>query len=321
VLIYDLGMMSAWTYPSIYPDGSGGAFYTWYDGTASTFNVWVQHVDASGSLVFPVNGIQASTNSNDRLHMNPSLSYLPYTDELVVFWVEENGNQSMYGIYGQKFSPAGDRLWTDSGHEFIGLGGDQISFVRSMHTADSTIYIGYFESPTTINTHVKAFRIDRDGMMLWNPRVLSSADLGSKDDLLMVVNTEDRAFLSWHDNRNDDGDIFAQNVNPDGSLGNPPSDANKSGLVSPSCFMLHAAYPNPFNPVTTIAFQLPSASVVSLKVYNVLGQEVMTVIDRQMMDAGRNEMVFDGSDLVSGVYFYQLSAGEYSNVGKMVFMK
>ncbi len=221
VLIYNLGSISAWTYPLIYPDENGGAFYTWYDSPSlSEFNVRVQHVDSAGNLVFPLNGVQASTNSNDRLHMYPTLSYLPPSDELFVFWVEENWGQSQYGVYGQKFSPLGDRLWTDSGLEFVGLGPDQISFVCSM-PADNSIYIGYFESPSVMNTAVKAFRIDPDGNMFWTPNVLSSATLGNKDDLLLVVNSENRAFLTWDDGRNDIGDIYAQNVNPDGSLGNP----------------------------------------------------------------------------------------------------
>ena len=219
VLIYNLGGISAWTYPLIYPDENGGAFYTWYDSPAGEFNVWVQHVDADGNLVFPMNGVQASTNSIDRLHMNPTLSYLPLSEELYVFWVETNGGQSQYGVYGQKFSTQGNRLWTDSGHEFIGLGGDQISFVRSTPAGES-LFIGYFESQSTLNTAVNTFKIDPDGNMLWNPQALSSATLGGKDDLLMVVNTENRAFLAWDDSRNDNGDIYAQNINPDGSLGN-----------------------------------------------------------------------------------------------------
>ena len=58
VLIYNLGSISAWTYPQILSDQNGGAFYTWYDSPSlAEFNVWVQHVDAAGNLVFPLNGI------------------------------------------------------------------------------------------------------------------------------------------------------------------------------------------------------------------------------------------------------------------------
>ena len=225
VRIYDLGYISAWTYPEIQPDGSGGAFYTYHDSPVTGFYVWVQHVDSSGNLVFPMNGVQASLNSMDRIHMNPSLTYFPASDELFVFWVEANGGQSLFGVYGQKISPAGSLLWTDSGREFVALSGDQISFVRSAPAGEG-IYVGYFRSPSVNSSAVKAFNIDLNGNLNWNPTVLSDASLGNKDDLLLVVNDEQRAFLAWDDARNDGGDIFAQNVNPDGTLGNagPPPE-------------------------------------------------------------------------------------------------
>ncbi|MFH1733762.1 MAG: T9SS type A sorting domain-containing protein [bacterium] len=220
VLIYNLGQISAWTYPMILSDENGGAFYTWHDSPSlSDFVVRVSHVNTNGALVFPLNGVEASINSFDRLHMNPTLSYISSSDDLYAFWTEENGGQSQYGVYGQRFSPAGDRLWGDGGMEFVGLQSEQISFVRSGATTDG-LYVSYFQDPTVIEAAVNAFRIDLDGNLLWGPTLLSAATLGGKDDLLMVINSEGRAFCSWDDARNDNGDIFAQNVNLDGSLGN-----------------------------------------------------------------------------------------------------
>ena len=88
--------------------------------------------------------------------------------------------------------------------------------------------------------------------------------------------------------------------------------AEKSGLrAAAGEYVLHSNYPNPFNPTTTIRFDLPASSIVTLKVYNVLGQEVATVIDGQIMDDGGHEVEFSVSGgnlnaLASGVYFYRL---------------
>jgi hypothetical protein len=319
VLIYDLGAISAWTYPLISSDGNGGAFYTWYDSPTNAFTVRVQHVDAGGNLVFPLNGIEASTNFSNRLHMNPSLSYMTSTNELYVFWVETNWNQSQWGLYGQKFSPLGNRLWTDNGMEYLGLGSSQISFVRSGVT-DSSVYVGYFESPTVITTAVKAFRVDRDGMTLWAPRLLSIAELGSKDDLLMVVNTENRAFLSWTDDRNGDFDIYAQNVNLDGTLGNPVSGVDDSDWQLPASYKLDPAYPNPFNPTTMLSFSLPVTSNVHFDVFDVTGRHVATLINGSL-SSGSHKIAFDGSRLASGIYFYRLQAGTFASTRKMVLIK
>jgi len=218
VLIYNSGHISAWTYPQIYTDENGGAFFTWHDSpTSSETYSWVQHVNSNGNLIFPLNGVKVSTNSG-MLHWNPTLSYIASTDELLVFWVVSDGNQNYYGLYGQKFSPQGTRLWTDTGKEFIPLVNEQISFLNS-NPVGTDIYICYFIDPSVLNNSVKAFKINANGNTLWGSRLLSSPTLGTKDDLLMVVNNEDRAFCTWCDERNGNKDIYAQNINPDGTLG------------------------------------------------------------------------------------------------------
>lgn len=76
----------------------------------------------------------------------------------------------------------------------------------------------------------------------------------------------------------------------------------------PESFALHQNRPNPFNPTTTISFDLPQAAVVTLKILNILGEEVATLLDRTAMDAGKEEATFDAALLPSGVYFYRISA-------------
>ena len=88
----------------------------------------------------------------------------------------------------------------------------------------------------------------------------------------------------------------------------------------PMQFELHQNYPNPFNPVTTIAFSLPETANVNLKVYNILGQQVKTLVSEERK-AGNYEVRFDASHLSSGIYFYHLKAGNYSSVKKMVLLK
>ena len=81
-----------------------------------------------------------------------------------------------------------------------------------------------------------------------------------------------------------------------------------ANLALPLAFTLYQNFPNPFNPVTTIAFDLPEQSVVTLKIYDVLGREVAKLINNEVLDDGTQEVEFDGSRFASGVYFYQLTA-------------
>jgi hypothetical protein len=86
-------------------------------------------------------------------------------------------------------------------------------------------------------------------------------------------------------------------------------------------FELRGNYPNPFNPTTSIIFNLPADYRVTLKVFNTLGQEVSTLADNALMNRGDHTIAFDASRLPSGVYFYALSAGPYSAARKMVLLK
>ncbi len=88
----------------------------------------------------------------------------------------------------------------------------------------------------------------------------------------------------------------------------------------PLTYALEQNYPNPFNPSTVIEFKLPAAGVVSLKLYNVLGQEVKTLVDG-MQPAGNYSVRYDGSSLSTGVYFYRLQSGSFVQVRKMLLLK
>ncbi len=88
----------------------------------------------------------------------------------------------------------------------------------------------------------------------------------------------------------------------------------------PSTFELAQNYPNPFNPTTMIRYSVPQKSQVTLKIYNVLGQEVATLFSGSQA-AGTYEVNFDASRFASGVYFYRLQAGSFSSVKKMMLMK
>ena len=95
--------------------------------------------------------------------------------------------------------------------------------------------------------------------------------------------------------------------------------------VIPSAVALHANYPNPFNPETTIAFDLPQASSVELQVFDVLGQTVRTLV-AEGLSAGSHQVVWDGLDapgskVSSGVYFYRLQAGQQVQMRRMLLLK
>ncbi|MCZ7613641.1 MAG: T9SS type A sorting domain-containing protein [Ignavibacteriaceae bacterium] len=88
----------------------------------------------------------------------------------------------------------------------------------------------------------------------------------------------------------------------------------------PSGFHLNQNYPNPFNPSTTISFLVLNEEFVSLKVYNSLGEEVAELVN-ETKPAGNYSVTFDASELTSGIYFYKLSAGDFTQTKKMIYLK
>ncbi len=91
-------------------------------------------------------------------------------------------------------------------------------------------------------------------------------------------------------------------------------------VAAPTVFALLQNYPNPFNPTTVISYSIASASHVSLKVFDLLGREIVTLVNGQLTP-GNYTASFDASRLSSGVYFYRLDAGTFSDVKRLSVMK
>jgi len=102
---------------------------------------------------------------------------------------------------------------------------------------------------------------------------------------------------------------------------NSISGISANNELIPGKFELLQNYPNPFNPSTVISFGLPSSSKVTLKIYDILGKEVASLINSSELKAGTYKYDFDASNLTAGIYFYRLNAGNFSETKKMMLIK
>lgn len=139
--------------------------------------------------------------------------------------------------------------------------------------------------------------------------IINAEGIKSKDIILHVSldkeNTNGIVVKSIKINGKEKDDIFIKN---------PQND------VQISDYSLTGAYPNPFNPFTNILFTIPITSKVNIVVYDILGREITTLVNEEKLP-GNYEVKFDGSNLASGVYFYRLQAGSFSDAKKFILLK
>jgi hypothetical protein len=151
-------------------------------------------------------------------------------------------------------------------------------------------------------------------------------DIDNDDLVELVLISDGNELLVWNfDASYDNGKNTARFLVDNFNSGIVPPTQTPVGVddeeqLLPTAFALHQNYPNPFNPHTTISFELSARSKVKLTVYNILGQEVTTLIERDM-PAGKHEIEFNGAAYASGVYFYRLETGRSVATRKMLLLK
>jgi hypothetical protein len=220
-IVSNAGGISAWTQVfSFINDGNDGFYMAWHDDRDNNMlsSVFVQHVDADGEILFSDDGVEASTMAG-RNHFYPHLALPPGSENIYVYWNEMDGNQNDRGIYGQKFSAIGERLWTDNGKTFIEISSTNVyPFAAGNSDEDAIVfYEHYFDG---INAAIKAMRIDADGNFVWDDQMIDMCSVNSQKIHPYAGSYHDSQWiLAWEDTRNGNADIFGQNIQLDGSLG------------------------------------------------------------------------------------------------------
>lgn len=234
-LISNAGGISAWT--QIFPfinDGSDGFYIAWHDDRDNNqmASVWVNHVNSSGQVTWPANGIEASSASGYN-HFYPQLALPPGSQEVFVFWNEMNSLQSQKGIYGQKFSSSGTSLWGNNGMTFIPLSDLSITPLAARNTPTDMILL-LDVATSGVNSSLYAMRIATDGSFVWaGQQVPVSTAASSKVHTVINEFQNNQWITAWEDNRNGASDIYAQNLLLDGTLGAwDPSFGSIQGQVT-----------------------------------------------------------------------------------------
>ena len=318
--VYNLGRITGFFVPKIFSDGNNGALYVWQDdrNSVNLQSSYVQHYSSSGTRLFPLNGSEGSSEPGYN-KFDAWASFMISGNETYLVWKQTNSLQSLFAIYGQRFSSSGARLWTDIAKEFIPYGSN--SFINQVcYSFDTNIVVAFNEGLFgSINNLQKAFVTGRSGVMGWDGTVKNiSSVLSEKSKTVAAMNNQGMTEIVWSDGRNGAADLYAQNININGQLGNTGVFINNN--YQPVKFSLYQNYPNPFNPVTVINYRIAAGSFVSIKVFDILGNNVAELI-HEKQSPGSYEINFDGSNIPSGIYFYTLKAGSFKDTKRMLLIK
>jgi hypothetical protein len=216
VQVFTSGSLQFGNFPDFAPDGSGGAVLSWYDTGSFQLQCYVQHLLTDGTTAFAAGGVPVSTDVT-RVRVSPWATHDATTGETFVTWVEQTSSQSQDGVYAQKLDAAGTRLWTDEGAVIVPVGTDDLTSPLNVRLDGQTLVV-WDRSVAFGQDQVRGALLDGSGAVVGS--VFDVATSVSGKSRLAVSATEvGDAALVWADDRDDGGDIYAQNVNADGTLG------------------------------------------------------------------------------------------------------
>jgi len=208
-------------FPTMTPDGSGGAVIAWYDGGAAR-NAWLQHVLNDGTQRFPLNGLAMSaTPSTSEYRLSASVAYDQAAGDYVVAFETSNTLQSIFGLSAQRVSNEGVIEWGPSGLVLMPVATNHKTFVTARPGPDGSAVISWLDyQGANFPMLVKARRLDSTGADVWSG-ALNVGSAPTTKGRLGVVNAvgSDMMIAAWSDDGAGNTDIKAQNINMDGTFG------------------------------------------------------------------------------------------------------
>jgi len=271
-----------------------------------SFDIWrgVDFVDMNIGYFYKNNNIYRTINSGENWEVILDTAFcqlLKGYDENILLGEEPNA-----GDYGTMYRTLdGGQNWESNQYDFLRWGSD-IEYIPGNPAYVWYSSLGYYSSPVffssdTGKTWVEEFRVDN---LVFNDIVFTDENNGWL--LANQPGTGRRTRIFRTTNGGQGGIILSVDEN--------------SSADMPDEFILMQNFPNPFNPTTNIKYQIPEINFVTLKVYDVLGNEIASLV-KEEKPAGSYDVDFNASSLSSGIYFYRLQVGSFVETKKMVLMK
>jgi len=333
-------------------DNAGGAILSWLDDrNGSGLHIYAQRVNAGGVIQWTTSGVSVYGINNTSPSGIQIIS--DGVNGAIINWTDDT-SPSDWNIFSQKINSAGVIQWVASGLAVSNAANIQSEPKITTDGQGGAILVWTdWRNFNTSGLDIYAQRVFQDGVLPVELSSFSASVIGSAVNLNWMTMTEVNnygfeverftpsaerqawnkiGFIAGNGNSNSikmysfiDSDIKSgkyayrlKQIDNDGAY--EYSNEIEVNLGFPAAFSLSQNYPNPFNPSTKISWQSPVSSHQTLKIYDVLGNEVATLVD-EFREAGRYEVTFDASQLASGIYLYKLQAGSFIETKKMILLR
>ena len=294
-------------FPVIISDGTGGAIIAWNDTRNTNGDIYSQKIDATGTVQWVSDGIPVSTADGDQTNVVMSSDG---ADGAILAWSDErNGSNS--DVYAQRINAAGEFQWTVNGIPVSAAPNNQLApFIIGDNKSGAIISWHDYRNDAQGDIYIQ--KVNPSGSTAWTVNGVPLATAVEKQLYPVMVGEENGgAIVVWEDERNGaDLDIYAQYINQNGGLGYLTIPERIPNIIQN--IKLYQNYPNPFNPSTTIEFNLPATNQVTLTIFNILGEEVVTLVSERLSAGTYSYQWFRVARMESGVYLYRLSVGSLS---------
>jgi len=303
-------LINSLSFPSVISDNQGGIILS---GVKIVFprQLIINRISLEGEKLWGEGGILV----DDSVGANYAYAKLLLNSDSTVSVLWDTEWWPNDDVFLQRYTLDGERVWAEPIRvSDIISAKSRLGLINSDSNSNIVAWAEGLDSSAQF-TH----KINSDGIKLWNEKKLISTNY-STDETKVLTDDNDGAIIVW---RIDPpwGGIYAQQISKYGNLGEIIISVNEENEdIKPESYYLAQNYPNPFNPTTTIRFEIPKSSYVTIKVYDVLGSEIATLINEEK-SAGKYVVEFDGSGLSSGIYFYQLNTGGFIATKKMTLIK
>ena len=324
-VISDAAGISAWT--QIFPfinDGNDGFYIAWHDDRDNNMlaSIFVQHVGSDGLILFADDGIEASTMPN-RNHFYAKLALPPGSNDIFIVWNEMDANQNNRGIYGQKVSSSGERLWTNNGKAFIELSATDV-YPFGAGNSDSDIVVFYDEYFTAMDAGIKAMRIDTDGNFVWENEIVELSTVQSQKSHPELNNFFNSQWIAvWSDDRNGNIDIYGQNIQLDGTLGPVTVSIDEDFLIGTdnqtNDFL--QVYPNPSKGKVNFSLQTSMLVESELIIFDALGNKINSFKINNEQNFIWDRTNYNRFKVPQGTYYYRIFLNDFDKTGKIIILE